>query len=62
MQVPDGKDKSPELGERINQIEQELIKPAPEKSKLKKLLQWFMNFDWNAFIKIVRIVVEKMSP
>lgn len=62
MQVPDKNDKSAELDERIKQIEEELKKQTPDESKLKGLLHWFMDFDWGAFIKIVRVVLEKMSP
>lgn len=52
-------EKLPELEKKLDALESELSKSRPDKSKLKKYLQWLMDFGWEAFIKIMPVVLEK---
>lgn len=50
-----------DLEKRIKQIEIELIKKSPDKSKLKSLLTWILDFDWDMYLRVIAIILEKFS-
>jgi hypothetical protein len=50
-----------EIEEKIREIEIELKKKSPDKINLKKLLSWILDFDWEIYLRIIPIILEKFS-
>lgn len=48
------------LEKRIDSLEKELNKSNPDKKQVKKILRWLMDFGWEAFKRIVPIVLDKL--
>ncbi|MFC1698522.1 hypothetical protein ACFL1I_00990 [Candidatus Omnitrophota bacterium] len=55
----------PEKIEQIEQktavLEKELSKESPNKSTLKKILKWAMDFSWEVFCKLAPVIIEKLT-
>lgn len=56
-----GDNKLPELEGKIAQIEIELNKKSSDKSILSNLLHWISDFNWDIYLKIIPIILEKFS-
>ncbi len=56
-----GNNKLSELEDKIKQIEVELKKKSSDKSNLKKLLHWILDFDFDTFLKIASIIWANFS-
>lgn len=50
-----------ELEDKIAKIENELNKKSPDKSIIKNLMHWILDFGWDAFQKTIPIILEKFS-
>lgn len=50
-----------ELEEKIAKIESELNKKSSNKSTLSNLLHWISEFNWDTYLKIIPIILEKFS-
>ncbi len=49
------------MEDKIAKIENELNKKSPDKSIIKKLLHWILDFGWDAFQKTIPIILERFS-
>jgi len=49
-----------ELNEKIDEIEPELKKKHPDKTKLKSFIHWLADFGWKAFEKVMPLLLEKL--
>lgn len=50
-----------ELEGKIAEIENELNKKSSDKSTLGNLLHWLSDFNWDTYLKIIPIILEKFS-
>jgi predicted RNase H-like nuclease (RuvC/YqgF family) len=50
-----------ELQKKIEQLEEEIKKPSPNKSSLKQKISWLLNFGWDVFAKVAPIILKNIS-
>jgi hypothetical protein len=50
-----------ELELKIKEIESELKKKSPDKSILSKLLTWISDIDWDTYLRIIPIILQRFS-
>jgi hypothetical protein len=50
-----------EISEKLSYLERELAKKNPDKSVLKKMIDWAIDTGWDVFVKLTPIIIDKIS-
>ena len=50
-----------EISEKLNSLEKELAKKNPDRSILKKTINWAIDTGWDVFAKLTPIIIDKAS-
>ena len=50
-----------QLRSRLSELEEELAKKKPNNGVLKSIIKWSMDKGWDVFVKIIPIIINKLT-